>query len=434
MRPFPETRDHLLERPFLTEAGWGPFGRRLDEVLGLIGDGQSVLCVEEDPIRALAVIFATVLKKGGVFLANPKWRSSEWEAVDKLTGFHQVFGDCPIQPDTTRAASFCESRFMIPSGGTSGKVRFCVHSSDTLAAAVKSLYNFHGEKPLNSINPLPVFHVSGLMPVLRACLTGGRTGIANWKTIESGSFPSFPGEPSSISLVPAQLARTIKTEEGLRFLHGFVTIYLGGAGTPPDLIRFIRSEKLPVLFVYGMTETAAMVVAGSRADTDSMGNLWGQPLPGVSVSLPEDQEIHIQTQSLFRGYFPDDAKVSDFATGDVGQWTVDHQIQVLGRKDFLINSGGEKVNPEEVEAILRECLPGVKLAVAGRCHAEWGEQVVALVEVDLSSDSLERLRQKLEVRLAVHKIPAEFIKGIMIPLNALGKVDRAALKAIISGG
>ena len=129
-----------------------------------------------------------------------------------------------------------------------------------------------------------------------------------------------------------------------------------------------------------MTETAAMMAVGTRADSNSSGNVWGQTLPGVEVRFSEDQEISVQTDALFRGYYPDDRDIGEFTTGDIGRWMPDKQLQVLGRKDFMINTGGEKVSPEEVETVLADFLPGIALAVTSRKDPEWGEQVVAVLE------------------------------------------------------
>lgn len=433
MKDFPETEEALLAVPFLTEPEWDTFKAALLQSLRSVAFGEAVLCVEADRIQALAVIFATILKQGGVFLGDPGWRKSEWQAVNALVGFDRVFGDVPLIPQPGRAPRFHEPRILIPTGGTVGGIRFCVHTLATLTAAVNSLHAFHGEAPLNSINPLGVFHVSGLMPVIRACLTGGRVRFSDWKSLEKGLFPP-PGEGEwTLSLVPAQLDRLIRMEAGLRFLHGLDVIYLGGAKTPVGLANAIRSEKLPVLFVYGMTESAAMVVTGSRADTDSAGKVWGRPLPGVSVSLTREHEIVLQSRSLFRGYFPDDIPQNDYATGDLGQWAVDGRLEVLGRKDFLINTGGEKVNPEEVEACLAECLPGRSVAVTSQPHPTWGERLVAVIEAELTEPAVETLRHALKQKLAGHKIPKKILTGQSIPRTALGKVKRVELRALVSG-
>ncbi|NET39667.1 MAG: AMP-binding protein, partial [Cyanothece sp. SIO1E1] len=306
MRPFPDTLAKLLEQPFLTEPDWDRFTELVHKRMDAIEVGESVLCAEVDPVNAIAVIFSTLLKGGGVFLANPDWRQNEWEQVMFLTGFHKVFGEVPAVADPASGQRFREARVMIPSGGTSGVIRFCVHSLDTLASAVYALYRHQRRKPLNSFNSLPMFHVSGLMPVWRALLTGGLVKLIDWKFLDADPSPKHPGKPCSISLVPTQLFHLAQSSAGLSFLHSLDVIYLGGGKTPPQLVQLIRYEKLPVEFVYGMTETAAMVVYGTRGDTDELGAVWGQALPGVEIMLNEDGEISVRSQSLFRGYYPED--------------------------------------------------------------------------------------------------------------------------------
>jgi o-succinylbenzoate---CoA ligase len=432
MRNFPKTLDELLAIPFLTEPEWSRFSQRVHDLVPEINPGDRVLIAEEDRVYALAAFFAAVVGKGSIFLANPHWAANEWKLVGEQTAFNKIFGNAPGVIVASSATHSGETRIMIPSGGTSGGVRFCVHTLGTLTASVRSLFQFHGEKPLNSINTLGVFHVSGLMPVVRACLSGGLVQLTEWKTLVSGDFPPRPGDETSISLVPTQLVRLIQTEAGLNFLHGLDTIYLGGASVTPHLVNFIRTEKLPVLFVYGMTETAAMAVAGSRADTDSLGNVWGRPLPGVSISLSEDQEICLKTKALFHGYFPADSLIEEHATGDTGRWTVDKQLQVTGRKDYLINTGGEKVNPLEVEALISENFPDMVAAVSSRPSELWGEEVVAVVEEELTAEKVTELQSFLANWLAPFKIPKTVISGKEIPRSELGKINRAALKALLN--
>ena len=432
MRAFPESLDGLLEQAFLTSPDWGRFSSLVKKHFEEIGPGESVLCAESDPVVALSVIFATVLRKGGVFPVNPAWRENEWDQLNDLAAFHKVFGTASLDPDPSRAKLFTQTRIMISSGGTSGKVRFCVHSLDTLSAAVESLYLHHGGKPLNSIGKLPIFHVSGLMPVMRALLTGGVVQLYDWKKLKAGQFPPQPGYPCFLSLVPTQMSWLMKSEEGLQFLHRMDTIYLGGAATPPGLVQHIRGEKLPVEFVYGMTETAAMVVYGTRGDTDESGAVWGQALPEVALSLNDEHAICIQSKSVFLGYYPEDSERTEYLTDDLGRWVTDDLIEVLGRRDFLINTGGEKVNPEQVEACMASLLPGVAVAVGSKVDPEWGERVVALVEVDLPKSEVQHLLSSLSSMLAPYKIPKEILTGVKVPLTALGKVNRAAVRSFLS--
>jgi len=431
MNAFPQCKGSLLSRPFLGQKDWGLFELRFEEALEKIGQGESVLCAQEDPIQAVAVVMATLLQGGGIFLANPNWREKEQETLNQTAAFHKVFGSLSVQAKPSEAKTFESGRLMIPSGGSSGALRFCVHSLDTLSSGVKNLWQFQGQVGLSSINCLPIFHVSGLMPVFRACLTGGRVVFRAWPELLSEDFPFYSEGHWSLSLVPTQLARLMKSETALRFLHGMDIVYIGGAGPPPVLVQAIRAEKLPVQFAYGMTETAAMVVVGSRANTSPDGKVWGSTLPGVTAQLSEEGEIVLRSNSVFRGYYPEDSSRHEFFTGDFGEWTSDGQLCVLGRKDFLINTGGEKVNPEEVEAALVGLYPHRPIAVLGAPDLEWGHRLVALIEGPTDEHMVENIMEKLPKILAPFKIPKEIRFIDYIPKSVMGKIDRKALKDLI---
>ena len=431
MRVFPQSLEAVLKTPFLIEPEWSRFSKLLIGYLDEISEGDTVLVASVDSLESLAAMFATIVRSGRVFLANPRWKTAEWQVVSDLVSFDKVYGPSEVSASASQSRHVGLAQIMIPSGGTSGHLRFCVHNLDTLSAAVQNLYDFHGGSSLSSISVLGVYHVSGLMPVVRACLTGGCVTLAEWESLRSGKFPRVPESHASISLVPTQLSRFIQSEAGLRFLHGLDSIYLGGAAATPQLVNLIRSEKLPVLFVYGMTETAAMVVVGSRADTDSLGAVWGRPLPGVMVTISEAEEIRVKTKSLYQGYFPDVQPVEEHFTGDLGCWTADNQLQVLGRKDFMINTGGEKVNPYEIEQYLETWLPGSNMAVSSRRSDVWGEEVVAVVEATMSVEQKNGLLSKLAHQLAAYKVPKVILDGVPIPRSSLGKVNRAVLKETI---
>lgn len=431
MRPFPRTVESLVEKPFLTEPDWSRFVERLAECIEEIAEGDSVLVASMDPLESIAATCAAIVRNGRVFLGNPQWQSSEWMAVSEVASFDRVYGACEVRAEGTDSGYVGPPLIMIPSGGTSGTIRFCVHTVDTLSAAVENLWSYHNGRSLSSISVLAVFHVSGLMPVVRACLTGGCVHLAKWKALLAGSYPPIPHGHSSVSLVPTQLSQLIQSDAGLQFLHGLDAIYVGGAAATPALVNAIRTEKLPVLFVYGMTETAAMVVVGTRADTDSLGAVWGKPLPGVGVEISDDQEITIRTKFLYQGYFPSVQNRVEHATGDMGQWTFDGQLQVLGRKDFLINSGGEKVNPLEVEQLIADYLPGAAVAVSSRVSETWGEALVAVFEAELSSDQKDNLLSYLGRQLAPYKVPKAILTGTPIPRSSVGKINRAQLKDLI---
>lgn len=428
MRPFPTEPDEFLSAPFLPEPDWSRFARKLSSAVERIGQPhESILVAERDPVAVLAGLLAGISRGCDVFLASPDWRDFEWEQVAETANFHRVFGDCPLRPRRDEPiAGGC--RIMIPTGGSSGSLRFCVHTMDTLSSAVQSLCAHLGGGPLSSLSCLPLFHVSGLMQVIRALLTGGVVRFVPWKSLQSGNFEPEIGENESISLVPTQLARILDVEGGTEWLKRFDRILLGGGGTGPGWIETIREHGLPVLFVYGMTETAAMIALGGVEEVDESSTVWARPLPGVKIGLTGAGEIEVESASLFHGYYPEDSGMSIFRTGDLGRMDQSGKLAVLGRKDFVINTGGEKVNPCEVEEAILRHSPAVIPVVLGLPDREWGERLVVVLEGSPARMDVAVLKEELEKTLAPHKIPKQFVTGIALPRTASGKVDYPRLR------
>ena len=428
MRSFPTDLDEILDSRFLAESDWTRFRESMLSVCQQIGQpNERIMVAERDPVDFVAVLLAGICRGCDIFLANPDWKDFEWGQVSETTGFHRVFGDCPLDLKPDEAAAGL-TRIMIPTGGSTGSLRFCVHTLDTLSSAVRSLFAYHNGSPLRSLICLPLFHVSGLMPVIRALLTWGVVRFADWKSLESGAFEQPVDENFSISLVPTQLMRLLEVKGGPKWLKRFACIYLGGGGTRPACIKKIQEHGLPVHFVYGMTETAAMIAAGKSEDIDEEFTLWARPLPGVQIGLTEGDEIEVESASLFHGYYPNDSKVSIYKTGDLGRRDKGGKLTVVGRSDFLINTGGEMVNPAEVEAAIIPFFPQVNPVVLSLPDEQWGERVVAVLEGPFCQEDGQTLKRMLERTLAPHKIPKEFITGVAIPRTTSGKVDYPCLR------
>lgn len=428
MRPFPIETDEFLSAPFLSEPDWSGFARKLFSAVERIGQPhERILVAERDPVAVLAGLLAGICRGCDVFLASPDWRDFEWEQVAETANFHRVFGDCPLHSRRDEpSAGAC--RIMVPTGGSSGSLRFCVHTVDTLSSAVQSLCAHLGGGPMSSLSCLPLFHVSGLMQVIRALLTGGVVRFVPWKSLECGNFEPEMVENESISLVPTQLARILEGKGGPEWLKKFDRILLGGGGTGPGWIETIREHGLPVQFAYGMTETAAMIALGGVEEVDESLTVWARPLPGVKIGLTGAGEIEVESASLFHGYYPEDSGMSIFRTGDLGRMDQSGKLAVLGRKDFVINTGGEKVNPAEVEDAILRHFPAVIPVVLGLPDREWGERLVAVLEGSPAHVDVGILKEELKKALAPHKIPKQFITGMVIPRTASGKVDYPRLR------
>ena len=125
------------------------------------GGPPCFILLEEDPIEFAAAFFAAVWVGQPVALANPRWGANEQSEFERLLREH------PVDPGA----------ILIPTGGTTGGVKLAVHDWASLCAAVEGLCDFLGGGPIHSCCVLPLYHVSGLMQIVRSFLTGGTVAL-----------------------------------------------------------------------------------------------------------------------------------------------------------------------------------------------------------------------------------------------------------------
>jgi O-succinylbenzoic acid--CoA ligase len=206
-------------------------------------------------------------------------------------------------------------------------------------------------------------------------------------------------------------------------LRRFDTVLVGGAAVESSLRQRAADAGVRVVATYGMSETCGGCVYD------------GMPLDGVAVAVGRDGRVRIAGPVLFDGYDgrPDlTAEVMRdgwFSTSDLGRLDDDGRLEVLGRVDDVVVSGGVKVPAAAVARRLREH-PSLSAAeVVGAPDSEWGQRVVAVV-VSRDAPALDELRDWVS---AVHPrewAPREVVAVDEIPLLPNGKVDRLALERL----
>ncbi len=222
-----------------------------------------------------------------------------------------------------------------------------------------------------------------------------------------------------VSLVPTQLRRLLDVD--ISPLAGFRSVLLGGAAAPAGLLDAARAARVPVVTTYGMTETCGGCVYD------------GIPLDGVHIRISDqDDRIWVGGPVLFSGYRRGPRAPGDswFRTGDLGRMDTAGRLVVRGRADDVINTGGHKVVPGEVVAVLQAC-PGVRdAAVLGEPDPEWGERVVAVVAPADPADppTLELLRLHVQERLPRYAAPSRVVMVDAVPMLPSGKHDLARLR------
>jgi O-succinylbenzoic acid--CoA ligase len=265
---------------------------------------------------------------------------------------------------------------------------------------------------------LPVTHVAGLQVLVRSLVSGTEPVLAEGADEETVAASGC----AHVSLVPTQLQRLLPPGGVDRStpLAGFSSVLLGGAAAPAGLLAAARAAGVPVATTYGMTETCGGCVYD------------GVPLDGVRAEIRADGRIWIRGPVLFSGYRGGPGAPADgwFRTGDLGRLDEAGRLIVRGRADDVINTGGHKVVPGEVAAVLQAC-PGVRdAAVVGQPDPEWGERVVAVVvPADPGNPpDLELLRLHVRERLPRYAAPSTVVMVDAVPMLPSGKHDIVRLR------
>jgi len=276
---------------------------------------------------------------------------------------------------------------------------------------------------------MPLSHVGGLSILVRALHAGAAVVVApegRWDAADTVLRMERHGVTHA-SFVPTMLARILG--EGLAPPRTLSAVLIGGAPAGPTLLANARDAGWPVLPTYGLTEACSQVATRRPGDLGDQPGRIGAPLPGVEVEIV-DSEILIRGPMLFDGYVNHDDGVDPegwFATGDLGALAADGSLEVWGRRDDLIITGGENVHPAEVEAVLTTHPAVTDACVFGLPDPEWGEIVAAAV---VCTNEAFELEAWIEDRCAPHRRPRRLFRVEALERTPSGKVDRLAMRAV----
>jgi O-succinylbenzoic acid--CoA ligase len=301
---------------------------------------------------------------------------------------------------------------VIRTSGTTGAPKAVeLTYANHVASAIASADALGVEADDRWLCPLPLHHVGGLNVLIRSVINGTAVVLHERFDADRVRATIEAGEVTLASLVPTMLARL--RAAGLRQAPGLRAIALGGGPIPAGLLDWAQETGIPVVPVYGMTETCSQVVAGSP----------GRPLRGVELEIGAGREILVRGPMVARGAVATDGWLH---TGDLGRLDVDGRLHVLGRLKELIVTGGENVAPLEVEQALLAHPAVADAAVAGLPDPDWGEAVTAFV-VLREPAAPEELREWCRERLEPFKVPKAIHAVERLPRNAGGKLLRDRL-------
>ncbi|MFD9699304.1 o-succinylbenzoate--CoA ligase [Lentzea sp. NPDC059081] len=308
----------------------------------------------------------------------------------------------------------------VPTSGSTGEPKTVLLDADALTSSAHATHERLGG-PGTWLLALPTNHIAGVQVLVRSIIAGttpGELDLTHGFRAMGFAQAARPvlAEPGRhyTALVPTQLSRLVVGEgPGLEALRQFDGVLIGGAATPPKLLQQARDLGVQVVTTYGMSETAGGCVYD------------GEPLRDVRVRT--DEVIELSGPVLALGYRGDAEPFGEwFRTGDLGR-VHDGRLEVLGRADDVIVTGGEKVPPVLVERALATVEGVLEACVVGVPDDEWGQVVAAAVVARGEEPSLDELKSVVAAAVGRAATP-KLVKFVHeLPLRGPGKVDRTAV-------
>ena len=341
------------------------------------------------------------------------------------------------------------------SGSTTGTGRLIAMSAAALMASARATHARLGG-PGTWLLPLPAHHVAGLQILIRSLEAGTEPVVVD---TSAGFSPTALAEALRsarrstgaavsrlyVSLVPTQLVRVLQDPQARRALAGADAVLLGGAAADPALLARARGAGVTVVTTYGMSETGGGCVYS------------GRPLEGVEIAIqapdaegagrilisgPVLAEDYLHTPgrnlSASEGFHRSGAR-RVLATSDRGRLHPDGRLEVLGRLDDVIITGGVKVEPRHVEEALTGIDGVAEACVVGLPDEQWGSAVVAAVVLEpgrqpggLKQLDGAALREAARARLDGAHAPKRVVVLEALPLRPSGKVDRREVARLLA--
>lgn len=327
-----------------------------------------------------------------------------------------------------------DAAVLVATSGSAGEPKIVELPAAALTASAEATHERLGG-PGRWLLALPVRHIAGLQVLVRSALAGLdpvaldlRGGFRAGAFTDAASTVLSHPSPRYTALVPTQLARLLNTGgAALDALRGFDAVLVGGAAAAPALVDRARQAGIGVITTYGMTETAGGCVYDGRA------------LRGVRVRVDGQRRIHIGGPTLATGYrLRPELTVAAFTggwvrTSDFGSVRADGTLDVLGRDDDVLITGGEKVPAQLVQRALDASPAVIESCVVGLADPHWGQLVAAaVVAAPACVPDVGELRARVRELAGPAAVPKLIEVVARLPRHGIGKVDREAVRRYLT--
>jgi len=389
------------------------------------------------------MLYLAVLMAGAVYLPlNTAYTATEVRyfledaapvlfITDAVAFAAEAEGAEPLAQAVPRAAE--DLAAIVYTSGTTGRSKGAMISHCNMASNALALHTAWGFRPGDVLlHALPIFHIHGLFVALHTALLNGSAMLWHAKFDADAVIADLP-RATVLMGVPTFYTRLLEHPGFTQAVAAPLRLYICGSAPllEQTFTAFEARTGHRILERYGMSE--AGIITSNPLDGDRVAGSVGYPLPGVELRIGDGGGIEIRGESVFSGYWRMPEKTAEeftadgfFKTGDVGRQDPDGRVWISGRAKDLIISGGFNVYPKEVEQVL-DALPGVvESAVIGLSHPDFGEAVVAVIA---GWGDEAAVIAAVREQLAAFKTPKRVFFVDDLPRNAMGKVQKAELRA-----
>jgi len=336
--------------------------------------------------------------------------------------------------------------------GSTGRPKGALLSQEALACNAANSVDMHALSADDRVlTTLPLFHVGGLNIQTLPALQAGCTVTLHPKFDPDAAFDAIARDRITLTvLVPAQLdAMLVHPRWAGADLSSLRMITTGSTQVPPRIIRAVHARGVPLVQVWGATETAPIAAclhadeavhkAGSTGRAARHCALRVAGFDGEELAPGAPGEVWVRGANVMSGYWGDPEASAKalaggwFHSGDLGHLDQEGFLTIDGRLKDMIISGGENVSPAEVEAVLLDCADIAEAAVVGRPDARWGEVVVAVVAPAPGATlDRDRVLALFDGRLARFKHPKDVVVVSALPRSAIGKVRKEDVRQLVA--
>ena len=300
----------------------------------------------------------------------------------------------------------------VRTSGSTGKPKEMLVEKKRMLASARITCDFLGLKSGDSVLLcMPLDYIAGKMVVVRSIERGLRL-----IDVEPSSHPlrDVAEIPTFAAMVPMQVIKSLQVPEEAEKLRQIKQLIIGGGAIDSNLAETLKSFPNNVWSTYGMTETLSHIAL--RRLNGKEASLWYTPFQSVKISISQDGTLVIDAPSVCS---------EELITNDIAEINERGQFRIIGRKDNTINTGGVKVQIEEVERLLTE-ESGLKdgFRISLREHQVLGQEVVMLVDASITEQKMALLKSAIST-LPKYWQPKDIVAVDALPMTETGKPDRA---------